>query len=132
MFLQYANFTCRYVIGDTDPEIIVTQGRMETMPLGSSYLTEDAPKPSHIVCASPKWIKPGKGVLEISANGVDYLGTFFPFESTEVAEIARIYPLSGPKHVENPVKMMATGIKQSGDPLVVRTGNYGLETIKKE
>ena len=105
---------------------------METLPLGSMYLEQDAPKPTHVICPSPKWIKPGKGVLEISVNGVDYLGTFFPFESTDPADIARIYPLSGPKHTENAVKMLTTGVKQSGDPLAVRTGNYGLEAIKKE
>lgn len=131
MFLQYANFTCRYTVGDTNPEIIVTQGRMETMPLGSSYLEENKPKPTHIICASPKWIKAGKGILEISANGVEYLGTSFPFESTEVADIYRVAPLSGPKHVDHSVKIMGSGMKASSDPLTIRTGNFAIESLIK-
>ena len=33
-FAKYANFTCRFTIGETQ---VVTLGRMETLPLGSSY-----------------------------------------------------------------------------------------------
>ena len=132
MFLYNANFTCRYIIGDSDPEIMVTQGRMETLPLGSQYLEDEAPKPSHVICPSPKWIKEGKGVLEISVNGVDYLGTFFPFESTEMSDIDRVVPLSGPKHTENSVKIIATGMKKSSDPLAIRTGNFGLTPVRKD
>lgn len=102
MFLYNANFTCRYIIGEDPAETMVTQGRMETLPLGSQYLEADEkPMPSHIICPSPKWIKEGKGVLEISVNGVDYIGTYFPFESTQPADIDRLYPLSGPKHIEH-------------------------------
>jgi len=132
MFAKYGNFTCKYVIGETEPEIIVTQGRMETMPLGSMYLEGDAPRPTHIICPSPKWIKEGKGVLEISVNGVDYLGTYFPFESTPVSEIFRVLPLSGPKHVEHSTKVIGSGFKASSDPLSIRTGNFGLEPIRKD
>ena len=100
MFLFNANWTCRYTIGDENPEVMITQGRMETMPLGSQYLEDiDKPLPSHVICPSPKWIKKGKGVLEISVNGVDYLGNFFPFESTDPADLDRVVPLSGPKHM---------------------------------
>ena len=133
MFLYNANFTCRYIIGDDPPETMVTQGRMETLPLGSQYLEgEEKPMPSHIICPSPKWIKPGKGVLEISVNGVDYIGTFFPFESTDPADVDRVVPLSGPKHVEHSVKIIGTGMKKSSDPLAIRTGNFGLEPVKKD
>ena len=91
---------------------MVTQGRMETLPLGSQYLPDDEkPMPSSIICPSPKWIKSGKGVMEISVNGVDYIGTYFPFESTEPADIDRVVPLSGPKHVEHSMKIIATGLK---------------------
>ena len=79
---------------------MITQGRMETMPLGSQYLEDiDKPLPSHVICPSPKWIRKGKGILEISVNGVDYLGNFFIFESTDPADLDRVVPLSGPKHM---------------------------------
>jgi hypothetical protein len=39
MFAEYGNFTCRYIIGEgSDAQTMVTQGRMETLPLGSQYL----------------------------------------------------------------------------------------------
>ena len=133
MFLFNANWTCRYTIGEENPEVMITQGRMETMPLGSQYLEDiEKPLPSHVICPSPKWIKKGKGVLEISVNGVDYLGNFFPFESTEPADIDRVVPLSGPKHMKSSMKVIGTGMKQSGDPLAIRTGNYALEPVRKD
>lgn len=57
-------------------------GRMETIPLGSSYAKngETAPLPDHVVCPSAKFPNSGTGKLEISANGVDYEGTGFTFE----------------------------------------------------
>jgi len=55
---------------------------METLPLGSSYAKngEHAPLPDHVVCPSAKMAASGNGKLEISANGVDYEGSGFPFE----------------------------------------------------
>ena len=111
---------------------MVTQGRMETMPLGSQYIEQDTPKPTHIICASPKGIKEGHGQLEISVNGVEYLGTYFPFESTPPADIYRVVPLSGPKHTSHSVKMIGGGMKESGDPLQIRLGNFGLEPVRKD
>lgn len=91
MFHKYANFTCRFTIGDKQ---VVTSGRMETMPLGSSYARngETAPLPDHIVCPSAKMTTYGIGKLEISANGVDYEGAGFPFEFQEPSDIFRIAP----------------------------------------
>lgn len=79
MFAKHANFTCRFTLGDTQ---VVTLGRMETIPLGSSYAKngETAPLPDHVVCPSAKFPNSGQGKLEISANGVDYEGSGFQFE----------------------------------------------------
>jgi len=53
MFFKFANFTCRFTLNDTK---VTTQGRMETIPLGSSYSKhgEKPPLPDHVVCPSPK------------------------------------------------------------------------------
>ncbi len=79
MFFKYSNFTCRFTLGETQ---IVTSGRMESLPLGSSYPKngEKSPLPDHVVCPSPKFNITGLGKLEVSANGVDYDGAGFPFE----------------------------------------------------
>jgi hypothetical protein len=71
-------------------------------------------------------------VLEISVNGVDYLGTFFPFESTPATDISRIVPLSGPKHVEHSMKIMGTGMKATSDPIIIRTGNFQVDPLRKD
>lgn len=71
-------------------------------------------------------------MLEISVNGVDYLGTYFPFESTLPADLYRVVPLSGPKNVEHNVKVIGAGMKASSDPLTIRTGNFGLNPVHKE
>ena len=45
---KYSNFTCMFQIG---AETQVTQGRMETMPLGSLYDSDKTnDKPTHVVC----------------------------------------------------------------------------------
>jgi len=91
MFHKYANFTCRFTLKDKQ---VVTTGRMETLPLGSSYAKngEAAPLPDHVVCPSAKMNGFGSGKMEISANGVDYEGSGFPFEFQEPADIFRIAP----------------------------------------
>ena len=72
---------------------------METLPIGSSYAKngEAAPLPDHIVCPSAKMSVHGNGKIEISANGVDYEGSGFPFNFEEPADLFRIVPQSGPK-----------------------------------
>ena len=79
MFAKYANFTCRFTLHDIQ---VVTIGRMETIPLGSSYAKngEKAPLPDHVVCPSAKLPISGLGKLDVSANGVDYDGAGFSFE----------------------------------------------------
>lgn len=78
MFRKHSNFTCRFTLGT---KVVVTHGRMETLPLGSSYAKngEASPLPDHIVCPSAKMAAHGAGKMEISANGVDYDGVGFPF-----------------------------------------------------
>ena len=91
MFRKFANFTCRFTLHET---VVITQGRMETIPLGSSYARngEKAPNPDHVVCPSPKMKGIGIGKLEVSANGVDYEGSGFTFEFEETADVYRIAP----------------------------------------
>ena len=110
MFRKFANFTCRWTLGD---EVITTQGRMETLPLGSSYSRngETAPLPDHIVCPSAKMKGIGSGKLDVSANGVDYEGAGFPFEFEEAGDVYRIAPQSGPKDSASRIKFIGGGLK---------------------
>ena len=130
MFAKYSNFTCRFTIGELQ---ITTQGRMETLPLGSSYARngEKAPLPDHVVCPSPKMNITGLGKLEVSANGVDYEGSGFPFEFLEPADIYRIAPQSGPKDSASHVKVIGGGLKANCQ-LYVKQGNFVLEPIFRE
>ena len=72
----------------------MTQGRMETMPLGSSYAKngEKSPDPDTVVCPSPKMNGVGIGSLAVSAKGGDYEGDSFVFYFHEAADIYRIAP----------------------------------------
>lgn len=58
MFSKYANFTCKFTVADT---VVVTQGRMEAMPLGARYYEHVLP--DHVICPSPKMKVSGKGRL---------------------------------------------------------------------
>jgi len=129
-FGKYANFTCRFTLGDKQ---VVTQGRMETLPLGSSYMhgSADAPLPDHVVCPSAKMVNSGTGKLEISANGVDYEGSGFPFEFQDPADIFRISPQSGPKETGGKIKIIGGGLK-STTQLYTKIGNFKLEPIQRE
>lgn len=110
MFWKHSNFTCRFTLGD---KVIVTQGRMETLPIGSSYVKngEVAALPDHVVCPSAKMNGIGTGKMEISANGVDYDGAGFPFEFEESAELFRIAPQSGPKETGGKIKIVGGGLR---------------------
>jgi len=112
MFRKFANFTCRFTLNDV---VTTTHGRMETIPLGSSYSSngEKAPLPDHIVCPSPKINMIGIGKIEISANGVDYEGGGFQFEFEDTAELYRIAPQSGPKDSTSRVKIIGGGLKSN-------------------
>ena len=112
---------------------MVTHGRMETLPIGSSYSKngEAAPLPDHIVCPSAKMTVHGIGKIEISANGVDYDGTGFPFEFQEPADLFRIAPQSGPKETGGKIKIVGGGLTSTSQ-LYTKIGNYKLEPINRE
>ena len=112
MFQKYSNFTCRFTLGDKQ---VVTIGRMETLPLGSSYSRngESAPLPDHVVCPSAKMPGVGIGKLQISANGVDYDESGFSFEFQEAADLFRIAPQSGPKETGGKIKIIGGGLKST-------------------
>jgi len=130
MFRKFANFTCRFTLGD---QVVTTQGRMETLPLGSSYAKngEKAPLPDHVVCPSARMKSIGSGKLEVSANGVDYEGAGFPFEFEDAADVYRIAPQSGPKDSASRIKFIGGGLK-SNSQLYAKMGNYRLEPIHRE
>ena len=130
MFRKYGNFTCRFTLGD---KVVTTQGRMETIPLGSRYARTNgkALDPDHVVCPSPKMDGTGAGKLEVSANGVDYEGAGFPFEFEETADVYRIAPQSGPKDAGSRIKFIGGGLK-SNSQLYAKMGNYHLEPIFRE
>ena len=110
MFRKHSNFTCRFTLGD---KTVVTIGRMEKLPLGSSYSSngEKAPLPDHVVCPSAKMEGSGIGKLEVSANGVDYEGSGFAFEFLDPADVYRIAPQSGPKESGGRIKFIGGGLK---------------------
>ena len=130
MFYSFANFTCRFTLED---KVVVTQGRMETLPLGSSYNKNGEARalPDQVVCPSAKMNTLGKGKLEISANGVDYDGSGFPFEFEEAADVYRIAPQSGPKETGGKIKLVGGGLR-SNSQLYAKIGNFKLEPIHKE
>ena len=127
MFWKYSNFTCKFTLNDT---VIVTQGRMETLPIGSSYVKngEVAALPDHVVCPSAKMNGIGMGKLEVSANGVDYDGSSFAFEFEESADLYRIAPQSGPKESGGRIKLVGGGLK-SNSQLYAKIGNFKLEPV---
>ena len=129
-FRKHANFTCRFTVGDKQS---VTHGRMETLPIGSSYAKngESTPLPDHIVCPSAKMTVHGAGKIEISANGVDYDGQGFPFEFQEPADLFRIAPQSGPKETGGKIKIIGGGLTSTSQ-LYTKIGNYKLEPIHRE
>jgi len=112
MFRKYSNFTCRFTLREF---VVTTQGRMETIPLGSSYTRngEKALLPDHVVCPSPRMDQIGAGKIEVSANGVDYDGAGFPFEFEEMADVYRIAPQSGPKDSGSRIKFIGGGLKSN-------------------
>ena len=130
MFTKYANFTCRFTLNDIQ---VVTLGRMETLPLGSSYAKngEKSPLPDHVVCPSAKLPISGLGKLDVSANGVDYDGAGFPFEFQDPSDVYRIAPQSGPKDSASKIKFIGGGLK-SNSQLYAKLGNYKLESITRE
>jgi hypothetical protein len=73
----------------------------------------------------------GHGKMEISANGVDYDGTGFPFEFQEAADVYRIAPQSGPKETGGKIKVIGGGLKSSAQ-LYTKIGNFKLESIQRE
>lgn len=127
-FLKWANFTCRFTVGD---EVKVTRGRMESMPLGASYHGKDV-LPTHVICPTPKMNSIGVGKVHISPNAQDYLGDGFTFEFTQPVDIYRIAPQSGPKESESRVKLIGGGFKESKDNVYAKIGNFDLEPIAKD
>ena len=109
-FMKYSNFTCKFTVGDS---VKITQGRMERIPIGSGYENnrKQLALPTHIICPSAKFDVTGKGRIQISPNGQDYVSEGFSFEYTEVVDIARIAPQSGPKDETGKVKLVGIGFK---------------------
>ena len=129
-FFKYANFTCKSTV---DGEVKITQGRMESLPIGTSYGDgEKTVLPTHIICPSAKMSKSGLGKIQISPNGFDYTTEGFTFEYTDPTDIFRIAPQSGPKEFESRVKLIGGGIKQSKETVYAKIGNFDLEPIAKD
>ena len=130
LFFKYANFTCRSTVGD---EVKVTQGRMESIPIGTGYGDgTNVVLPTHIICPSAKMNNKGVGKIHISPNGQDYTGEGFTFEYTDFTDIFRIAPQSGPKENESRVKLVGGGFKQSKETVYAKIGNFDLEPIAKD
>ena len=85
---------------------------METLPLGSSYAKngEKPPLPDHIVCPSAKMTGIGAGRLDVSANGIDFEGSGFPFDFEDAADVYRIAPQAGPKDAASRIKFIGGGL----------------------
>ena len=131
-FWRYANFTCKFTLGEDE---LVTQGRMERIPLGSFYQRTFTREnlPTHIICPSPQMDgKGGSGRVQISPNGVDYTGEGFPFELTPPADIYRVAPQSGPIPGESKVKLIGGGFKEAKGTVYAKMGNFELEPISKD
>jgi hypothetical protein len=89
-FFKYSNFTCRFTVGNT---VKVTQGRMESIPIGAGYSESHKTwLPTHVICPSAKFDVSGKGHISVSPNGVDYVTEGFVFEFTDPIDIYRIAP----------------------------------------
>ena len=74
----------------------------------------------------------GKGRIQISPNGQDYVSEGFAFEFTEVIDVVRIAPQSGPKEEGGKFKLVGTGWKQAKETVYAKMGNFELEPIAKE
>lgn len=131
MFAKHANFTCKFTNGEG--KSVVTQGRMDTIPLGQMNVPtgQDPPMPDHVVCPSPLIEKSGTHTMYISANGVDYQGEGFPFVFTDPVDVYRVTPQSGPKNGPSKVNLIGSGFLAK-DPIFAKIGNFDLEPIYKE
>lgn len=104
--MKYSNFTCMFTIGS---ETHVTQGRMETLPLGSLYDSDKTnDKPTHVVCQTPKTQNTGSSELKLSANGKDYSGSL-NFNFSPLLELYKVTPMAGPLEKSTKVKLIGKG-----------------------
>lgn len=106
------------------------------MPLGSRYENDDVPKdkrilPTHVLCASPRVTKAGKGTMDISINSFDYSGNF-PFQFTESVDVYRVAPACGPTGEKTRVQLIGTGFKENKDTLIEKTGVFESTDFKTQ
>jgi len=98
----YANFTCRFSASGTS---YYSQAYMANSVL--TQYSKDA-LPNALKCNVPDNILAGSYTLDISINGADFFGGF-AFSVTDVLDISRISPQSGPQGGSTPVKIYGTG-----------------------
>jgi len=125
-FRKYGNFTCRFTSLD-GKKVIYTKANMVNYPLGSS----DEILPTHIKCPSPLWNGAEQAKLDISCNGVDFLGDF-AFTFSEVLDVYRIVPLAGPNEGLTKVKMYGSGFTGTKDEIYFKWGVIDTEKEVKE
>lgn len=76
-------------------------------------------------CRTPKWPQPDTARLELSVNGLDYLGDY-RLQMVEALKNLRISPLSGPIEGATKVTLYGTGLNSSvpvEQPVYVKFGN---------
>lgn len=126
LVFQYVNITCQFTIKD---EVKFTQGRMETMPLGSLYDSDTTnDRPTHVVCPTPKTDNTGKSILKISMNGQDFSGsldfTFSPF-----LQLYKILPQSGPMEKASQVRLFGSGFDKQKDQVFSKFGVLATQEV---
>lgn len=127
-FQKYSNFTCLYQVGD---EKVVTQGRLETVPFGAQYDSENT-KPTHIACLTPNMHNSGKGTLRISPNGQDYnTGAAIDYEFQAPLDLYRVLPQCGPYDGSTKVKLMGSGFTGQKSSVFTKFGTIAVEEIEK-
>lgn len=129
-FRKHAQITCRFSTQTEQVTSVVVPAIMEVSPIGAYHGSE---APNQIRCRTPKWNNTDTVLLEISINGLDYMGNF-QISFVEQLTAFRISPLAGPLDGSTTVKVYGYGMTSAvpKDTLVyVRFGTQDVQVLDK-
>ncbi len=112
-FDSYANYTCRYDIGDKKK---ITQGFVTSFPTNTS-------NKNIFMCQSPQWEEVGESKIRISLNGEDFSELYYTLKFTDPLGVVKISPTCGPLNGGTEVKIYGTGFTKD------RIFKWGVQNI---
>lgn len=109
--MKYGDPKCRFTANDGT--VVIMDGQFVQYPLDSALPEGQKFVPNSIQCSAPVW-QLHKGVLnetvklDVSVNGQNFAGGF-NYTFTEILEIHRTVPMSGPLTGNANTKLIGTG-----------------------